>query len=575
MNTAKVILCNRENVWLFAKDRIIYLTSETEHKLVPNQTVSFEDEALTPICTTHIEFIGDTIQALLQLYELYSLSIDKIVSGKVDKNHAIIVGRLCISSKTRYGITSKGLQRYLFIPRNRSYPNYIVASKLKQTSIDVYCSIEIEKWEDSKNPYASLVEVIGNVTDPSIYEKVIVGSSNLLSRSRNKDHREETKKFKEQKTIVSNIDEDWTEIVTMSIDPEGCRDIDDCLSVKYRDSVIELAVHIAAPTRLFDKKSKTGLISFEQINSIYGDLKTYHLLPEIIGTNKASLLPNEEKYCLSVIFSNVSQPRIVRTKIRNNFALSYEEAENIIEYKDLYNGYVELFKDKPEDSHVLVEKLMIKANEFVAQYLVKHSKSNALLRKTVNNVGTWYLPYSEDGSNKHESLELDLYTHFTSPIRRYADQLVHRQIFDILDGKTPEKLENDEIVNLNLVKNKIKLIDSQLKWSLLASPDCYIQLKGKLLYQNDLYARVDIIEPKEMRISIPLISRKITDLVKIINNSESNSFSLEYNETTTLEISNEVDLQVNLYWTSSEGLDGFRFEWVNPPICEWLSCLDT
>ena len=119
--------------------------------------------------------------------------------------------------------------------------------------------------------------------------------------------------------------------------------------------------------------------------------------------------------------------------------------------------------------------------------MVKHSKSNALLRKTVNNVGTWYLPYSETGSNKHESLDLELYTHFTSPIRRYADQLVHRQIFDILDGKTPEKLENDEIVNLNLVKNKIKLIDSQLKWSLLACPDCYIQLKGKLLYQNDLY----------------------------------------------------------------------------------------
>ena len=107
MNTAKVILCNRENVWLFAKDIIIYLTSETGHKLVPNQTVSFENESLTPICSTDIEFIGDTIQALLQQYELYSLSIDKIVSGKVDKNHAIIVGRLCISSKTRYGITSK------------------------------------------------------------------------------------------------------------------------------------------------------------------------------------------------------------------------------------------------------------------------------------------------------------------------------------------------------------------------------------------------------------------------------------------------------------------------------------
>ena len=33
------------------------------------------------------------------------------------------------------------------------------------------------------------------------------------------------------KTIKIN-NEDWTEQVTMSIDPSGCRDVDDCLSVK-------------------------------------------------------------------------------------------------------------------------------------------------------------------------------------------------------------------------------------------------------------------------------------------------------------------------------------------------------
>jgi protein SSD1 len=34
----------------------------------------------------------------------------------------------------------------------------------------------------------------------------------------------------------------------------------------------------------------------------------------------------------------------------------------------------------------------------------------------------------------HYALSVPLYTHFTSPIRRYADVLVHRQLESVLQG---------------------------------------------------------------------------------------------------------------------------------------------
>ena len=47
---------------------------------------------------------------------------------------------------------------------------------------------------------------------------------------------------------------------------------------------------------------------------------------------------------------------------------------------------------------------------------------------------------------RHSALNFDLYTHFTSPIRRYPDLVVHRQLKYILNKKNLLKINNDNII---------------------------------------------------------------------------------------------------------------------------------
>ena len=145
---------------------------------------------------------------------------------------------------------------------------------------------------------------------------------------------------------------------------------------------------------------------------------------------------------------------------------------------------------------------MIYANEAVAKFLVNRINKDTLLRKTVKNGGAYYLKYNENTSNNHESIGVALYTHFTSPIRRYADQIVIRQLLAIKKNLNYDVPDLDLLIRMNIVKFKEKRLQSELNWIKIASKNENVQLVGELAYVSDNYARIDISSPIENRIFI-------------------------------------------------------------------------
>jgi ribonuclease R len=83
-------------------------------------------------------------------------------------------------------------------------------------------------------------------------------------------------------------------------------------------------------------------------------------------------------------------------------------------------------KPEPKDYMRLVESIKGRADAHLIQTVLLRSLSQAV--------------YSPEDKG-HFGLALDAYTHFTSPIRRYPDLLVHRAIRHCLQNKSPESFK--------------------------------------------------------------------------------------------------------------------------------------
>lgn len=62
---------------------------------------------------------------------------------------------------------------------------------------------------------------------------------------------------------------------------------------------------------------------------------------------------------------------------------------------------------------------------------------------TIPMQNAWYVAAGKAGSWRHYALNIPVYTHFTSPIRRYADVMVHRILTATLEGSDAIKKTYD------------------------------------------------------------------------------------------------------------------------------------
>ena len=207
---------------------------------------------------------------------------------------------------------------------------------------------------------------------------------------------------------------DRRDLHVFTIDPADAKDHDDALSIQsLGDESWEVGIHIADVSHFVGAGDEVDLEAFKRGTSIYLVDRVIPMLPHELSTDACSLLPETDRFAVSVFATvdsagRIRDSRFERTEIRSRHKLSYEEAQAVLDNEkaidpdtdealrslatlaeilrekrkdrgsldfDLPEGRVllgdggkpvSILRIKRLESHRLVEAFMLLANEIVA-----------------------------------------------------------------------------------------------------------------------------------------------------------------------------------------------------------------
>lgn len=378
-----------------------------------------------------------------------------IMTGLKKRNMERILGILCLENNKKYGVNSSGVPYYLCKPLRPEYENiYFYVTSTKKERRNMYVWIEFVDWKRTqKLPIGTIITYIGNIGERDVeYEMLRYYHKLQLPRWRI----EKTQSLEDE---INDID-----IEIFSIDPIGSRDIDDAFHYRMIDeNQFEIGVHIASPTRYFREEEWNHIIQ-HRISTIYLPNTKYNMIPDIYADDKCSLLENQKRYSMSIIYRYENfrcvhiEYKEMKVMCRKNY--SYDEVDDgilrntldDIECKSLYEITNQMMCMDGEnienyDSHKMVEYWMIKTNHEVGKMCLEINRNKTIVRRCFEsgvcnsnirdeNVIEYlqrrremksaeYVYYNENEDMGHHLLKLDIYTHFTSPIRRGIDFYIH------------------------------------------------------------------------------------------------------------------------------------------------------
>ncbi len=290
----------------------------------------------------------------------------------------------------------------------------------------------------------------------------------------------------------------------IAIDAVTTRDVDDALSLTRDNGIVTVGVHIADAAHFIDHDSRLDQAIRERATSIYLPEQTIPMMPAVLSEGAASLNQGEDRPALTMLVrlsetGELIDSRLMRSIVRVRERLSYETADERVEdptsleaqlyrvaeglrarraaagavlFKDPEltvkveeDGAIDVaVRDRETPSQILVSEMMILANTLFAAFLRENDipaiyrsqpppsepielddeydpvKSYAAKRLLVRGeVGTDPAP--------HSTLGVEQYTTATSPLRRYWDLVIHRQIKMFLTEGRP-LLNRSELDNL-------------------------------------------------------------------------------------------------------------------------------
>jgi len=378
-----------------------------------------------------------------------------------------ISGTLELTSKVRYGLSSHGHPLFRFIPYDRRWAPFAVASSLRDFSTNIHAIIEpIQAKGPSQMPKGSIVQLLGQPSEHS--EKAM-----LLMSYAYDSNKELRKIIPSGVTSFSPEDRETVEGFTFHIDPPGCKDVDDAFTFRKTADGWKVYIHISDVDAWIPAASATDAVARRRATTFYSleGKALAPMFPPAISEQSATLLPDplpavdgqsqSVKPALSLAFTwtegRIEDLHWTKTLIRCDRSFTYDEAAELVgsipELSALRDLSAQLSPDGDEaDAHLWVQSLMILYNTRAGMLLRekgkgilrRHSAKKKELLSKVNQTGFSFMGMyaaeyvdARDEDVAHAGLDREAYAYATSPIRRYCDLVNQRYIKDILSPAEP------------------------------------------------------------------------------------------------------------------------------------------
>ena len=262
----------------------------------------------------------------------------------------MLVAVLELTNPYKYGISSHGVPSYLAVAYNTTDTFYAVGYKEKPAGNNLLCIIKpVQTGTSNKIPRADLVRIIGPCGDITAEKEAL-----LLFYAGIQSNAGQRRLIQDESTAVSHYVpclENRKQLTgfTFHIDPEGCRDVDDVITInKISNNQIEIVITISdvaeyiAVDSLLDKTAATNGQTF------YNNEGTVMrpMLPSCLSEGCLSLLPRNlhsigvSLYC---IWNSDKLELIV-----NGFSETYFKASQNTALANEMQRFVQYFGEKTE-----------------------------------------------------------------------------------------------------------------------------------------------------------------------------------------------------------------------------------
>ncbi|MCI6921668.1 MAG: ribonuclease R [Lachnospiraceae bacterium] len=302
-------------------------------------------------------------------FHLDTVQVELLKEQRGKRKEAKVTGILMHGIEQVVGTYDKGKSFGFVIPDNEKLNTdiFIPVERSKRAVTGHKVVAQITDYGDAKHkPEGKIIEILGHVNDPGVDILSIVKGFDLPTEFPERVLNQAERVAKEVSEADRDGRKDLRELMTVTIDGEDAKDLDDAISLSYEDGKYYLGVHIADVSNYVQENSALDREALERGTSVYLVDRVIPMLPHVLSNGMCSLNMGEDRLALSCLMTvdqkgNVIDHEIVESVIHVDERMNYTDVNKILEEHDpalckRYEAQVPMFHCMKELADILREK---------------------------------------------------------------------------------------------------------------------------------------------------------------------------------------------------------------------------